>query len=215
MVYVCRGKKDLCIRHQIAFSSDPLDILVPALHVSWPNAHRCNWMMPHLPPLPCISGFPSQGCLARATTGLCSVPPTCMYNQGYHGALLGSHTLHAQPGLPRGSAPFPHPARTTRATTGLCPVPTPCMHNQGYHGALLGSRTLHAQPGLPRASAQFPHPACTTCKYGELICQGVRFTNGSQEPVDKLFLLSPFAPQEWSRDAIYRHLQGVMLPSVQ
>lgn len=43
-------------------------------------------------------------------------------------------------------------------------------------------------------SAHFPNPACKTYKHGELLCQG---------KMDKLFLLSLFPPQEWSRDAIY------------
>lgn len=70
----------------------------------------------------------------------------------------------------------------------------------------LASHPRSAILTIAQDSAQLPNPACKTCKHGELLCQG---------QMDKLFPLSLFPPQEWSRDAIYRHLQSVVLQSVQ
>lgn len=114
-IYLQKQIKTFCIRHQLSFSSDPLGILVPALHVFWPNSPDATSWCPifylvHIS----LSSFPRQTLLVIAH------------------------------------------------------------------------------------SSQFSYPTCTTCNSGDLLCHGVKFTNGLQEPVDKLFLLSPFPPQHWS-----------------
>lgn len=51
-----------------------------------------------------------------------------------------------------------------------------------YHRTLLSSHTMHAQPA----------------SIGEIICHGIKFTNGLQELVEKLYYFLPFLPKACS-----------------